>query len=502
MKLRLLGATCCLLSAAGTAAGAPTPNYASNPADASLETTLDANIITVMQALNIPGMATVVVKDGTVRWMQTYGVRDKSQSETLSTNKIAITTPFRAASVSKAVSAVVALRMVESSTGYLFSEYVDDYLPTDFPLVNPAYPSARVTLAQLLTHTSSISDIRPPNFPPASISDSELSTLVAAASSNTLTYTNSLIADWIGTPSTATTVGNGEVAYYVAASPPSDGTLTLEQYLRRLLVPGGADYPTPSFSPNRTYLPYTPGTVYTYNNVNTTLLGYVLERASALQSINKTFAELAEDFVFSPLGMSSGSFALSSTTSGELAATALPHDSNDSGSQVRSQKLITNYICSKVSGCVPPYTSGETTTTDYQPIPLYGEPQRPAKALRVSIEDLGKFVSMLAERGDVGGTQFLAQSTVDAMTTDQLASGIHPDGTGTGYGLFRLVLGTPVVTNDSVWGHEGGDSGVSACMLFSKVTGYGAAVLINSPSAGQVCPIAQELYRELYDWEN
>jgi CubicO group peptidase (beta-lactamase class C family) len=110
---------------------------------------------------------------------------------------------------------------------------------------------------------------------------------------------------------------------------------------------------------------------------------------------------------------------------------------------------------------------------------------------------------MLASGGSVSGSQFLAQSTINTMTTNQLAPGIHPDGTETGLGVFRLAYGAqPVVANDSVWGHQGGDAGVSACLLFSKVTRYGIVIVMNSPSDGQVCAFAQELYRTVYSAEN
>lgn len=497
--MKLISAIACLLGcSAFVSVAAPVPNFTGNPASNSLKTSVDAQFILAMQALNAPGLATVVVRDGSVRWLQTYGVLDRSQSETLASNKVGIDTPFRVASISKAVTATVAVRMAESPVGYLFSEYADAYLASNFPLVNPAFPSARVTLAQLLTHTSSILDNRAPYVAPPNISDTTLAGIGASAASNTLVYTDSRISDWIGVASTATTVGSGDIQYFVVSSPPSDGPLDIEQYLRRVLVPGAGDYPVPSFSPNRSYLAVQPGTAYLYSNVNSTLLGHVLERASLLKGVNKTFAQLADDFVFQPLGMTNASFALNSTSSAALAATAVPHDVTGPASDIIKRKAQVNLICSKVSGCNQPYSSAETTSTDYQPIAQYGVAERPAKGLRASIADLAKFVSMLASGGSAGGSQFLLTTTVAAMTTNQLAPGVHPDGTQTGLGLFRFAIDTTTaVTNDDVWGHEGGDGGVSSCFLFSKVTRYGVAIVANSPTQGNACIMAQDLYAQV-----
>ncbi|KAB7648815.1 serine hydrolase domain-containing protein [Polymorphobacter fuscus] len=68
---------------------------------------------------------------------------------------ITVATPFRVASVSKAVVAIGVLRLVEAGTLDLDSD-VSRWL--GWPLRNPAFPDAPVTLRQLLSHTAGIVD--------------------------------------------------------------------------------------------------------------------------------------------------------------------------------------------------------------------------------------------------------------------------------------------------------------------------------------------------------
>jgi CubicO group peptidase (beta-lactamase class C family) len=498
---RLMKAASLIVAAAlaSTAFAAPTANYGGNPASATVKATLDPLIINFMQAANVPGLATVVVHDGQVRWMQTYGVLDKTVSETLASNKVAIDTPFRVASVSKAVTATIIMKLAEASL--LPNEYADYYLPSDMPVVNPAYSTSRIALVHLLTHTSSIADPRTPFFPPPNISDATVSSVVASANAGTLTYTDQRVIDWTGNPGSAGSVGVGDSRYFYFGSPPADTPLTLEQYLRRILVPGGADYPVPSFSPNRSYFPYAPGAGYQYCNVNTALLGFVAERVFAMNGSPLTFAQIADGVVFQPLGMTRSSFSLNSTSSSILAATAVPHDVADAAV---SRKAFVNSVAVQL-GKSKPYADAEATSTNYQPVGQYGVAERPAKGLRTSIQDLGKFVSMLAAGGQVNGSAYLATSTVNTMSSAVYSytdsSGSHP----VGLGLFKLQPDGPAaVTGDNLWGHNGEDAGVSACMLFSKSTGYGMAIIMNGPAdrTEWSCRVIKDIYATVYQDEH
>jgi CubicO group peptidase (beta-lactamase class C family) len=86
-----------LCAVTGTSVAAPTPNFSCNPASAAVQSHLDSRFTQMMQTLNVPGLATVVVRDGSLRWLQTYGVLDRSKPESLAISKVVTSTTFRVA---------------------------------------------------------------------------------------------------------------------------------------------------------------------------------------------------------------------------------------------------------------------------------------------------------------------------------------------------------------------------------------------------------------------
>ncbi len=105
----------------------------------------------------LPGLVVVVAdRKGIVR-AQAYGQATMEPARALAPD-----TPLRVASVSKAVVAIAVMRLVEQDKLDLDSD-VARWL--GWRLRNPAFPDAPVTLRQLLSHTSGISDGPGYNFP-------------------------------------------------------------------------------------------------------------------------------------------------------------------------------------------------------------------------------------------------------------------------------------------------------------------------------------------------
>ncbi len=129
-------------------------------------------------------------------------------------------TPLMLASVSKTVTAVAAMQLVESGKLNLDQD-IDNYLP--FAVRNPRYPDVPITLRMLLTHTSSISDNDP--FP--------------------------------------------AVAYSKGDSP-----IRLSAILPAYLTPSGQYYDPGNFLHAR------PGSTYQYCNIGVALVGYLVEVAA------------------------------------------------------------------------------------------------------------------------------------------------------------------------------------------------------------------------------
>ena len=103
-----------------------------------------------MDYYHVPGLSLAVIDDGAIAWMAAYGVGD-------STNPwpVSVTTLFQAASISKAVVAVAAMRMRDAELIDLDRDigvYLEQYVlpPGRQSLDNP------VTFRNLLSHTSGI----------------------------------------------------------------------------------------------------------------------------------------------------------------------------------------------------------------------------------------------------------------------------------------------------------------------------------------------------------
>ncbi|MBA4047625.1 MAG: serine hydrolase, partial [Sphingomonas sp.] len=98
----------------------------------------------------LPAAAGIAFRAGQTERPFTQGLADRTTRR-----PVRITDPVRMASISKLAVALVALRLVERRTLELDRD-VADYL--EWPLRNPAFPDAPVTLRQLLSHTSGVRD--------------------------------------------------------------------------------------------------------------------------------------------------------------------------------------------------------------------------------------------------------------------------------------------------------------------------------------------------------
>jgi CubicO group peptidase (beta-lactamase class C family) len=179
---------------------------------------VDAFILNEMALERFPGVSAVIVKDGKIVWIQSYGFADVA-------NAIPVedTTMFMLASVSKLFTGTAAMQLSENNQIQLDDD-VNQYLP--WTLQIPGFPISSVTFRQLMTHSSSIKDNHAPM----------------------LTY--------YGYP---------------------DPTITLEDCMQRYFEPSGSDY-----SPTANFLPNTPGSVYEYSNMATALIGYLVQLASGM----------------------------------------------------------------------------------------------------------------------------------------------------------------------------------------------------------------------------
>lgn len=100
-----------------------------------------------MADLHIPGVSIAVIHHGAIEWARGYGVRQ------LSGSPVTTDTIFQAGSISKAVAALAALRLVQNGKLSLDSNVNDTLTSWKVP-PSQAAPGATVTLRELLTHTA------------------------------------------------------------------------------------------------------------------------------------------------------------------------------------------------------------------------------------------------------------------------------------------------------------------------------------------------------------
>jgi CubicO group peptidase (beta-lactamase class C family) len=103
-----------------------------------------------MELYKIPGLSVAVFEKNTLVWAKTYGVKEAGGSE-----PVAIDTLFQAASISKPVTALAALRYVEQGKWSLDANINDKLVSWKVP-DNEFTKKQKVTLRRLLSHTAGL----------------------------------------------------------------------------------------------------------------------------------------------------------------------------------------------------------------------------------------------------------------------------------------------------------------------------------------------------------
>jgi len=185
------------------------------PPATSTSSTIDRIIKQQMSEVGMMGLAAAIIVDKKVVWMKGYGFADKERAMPFTPDTI-----MNAGSIAKPFIGVAMMQAVHEGKLSL-DEDINKYLP--FRVVNPHHPNEKITLRQLATHSSSITDRRE----------------VYAA-----TY------------------------HYGGDSPES-----LEHFLEQYFTLDGKNY-----SPDN-FLDAKPGALRDYSNIGAGLAGYIVERA-------------------------------------------------------------------------------------------------------------------------------------------------------------------------------------------------------------------------------
>lgn len=122
------------------------------------------------------------------------------------------------------------------------------------------------------------------------------------------------------------------------------------------------------------------------------------------------------------------------------------------------------------------------------PYAHYGFADYPDGQLRSSILDLANFLIMYLQDGAFNGQQLLSAGTLNEMLTPQVPALEATQGLNWYIEDIFLTGGETV----SVWGHNGGESGVSTDMYIDPTNNMGVAVISNGE--GDNLYVVDELY--------
>lgn len=221
---------------------------------------LDPYLDKIMTKYDLMSLSAAIVKDDKLVWSKGYGFADKELNKNATSD-----TPYLIASISKTVTGVAVMQLVERGKINLDAD-INTYLP--FNITNPKNPNAIITCRHLLTHTSGITD----------------------------NYYYEIAPDNL---------------YYYGKDP----DLSLADLCKAFFTTGGTYYNAATFVAN------TPGTSFNYTNIGFALLGYIVERAA-----QQPFDQFTKANIFTPLGMTRTSWRLKDFNITDI---AMPYDNDN-----------------------------------------------------------------------------------------------------------------------------------------------------------------------------
>lgn len=205
-----------------------------------------------------------------------------------------------------------------------------------------------------------------------------------------------------------------------------DSPIGLETFFRQYFKPGGMYY-----DEDENFHDFAPGTQYAYSNVGSALIGYLVEILT-----QKDFNTYCKEQIFNPLGMDHTFWRLAEI----------------------QQTIVQPYH----------YQNG-----DFEEIQHYTFTDYPNGGLRSTSRDLYKLLRALLHQGTLNDEELLEVSTIHQMYRPQIP---EIDNT-VGLHMFQLN------TEYDLWGHDGGEQGVSTIMGFHPDTKVGVIVLCNQGEA-------------------
>ena len=280
-------------------------------------------IVNKMMDSHSPSLVAAIIRDNNIIWAQGYGEQPE------------LDRIYMIASITKVFTAVALLQLIEQGKSHL-DDNVNDYLPFSFR--NPLYPEIPITFRMLLSHTSSV----------GGYSDDLEFHMYSDALEKLSLY--GFIPDWLPYP----------------------------EWFSEYFLENGSLYESSN------WLPYKPGTHWSYSNVGFTLLAYLIEVIS-----EKKINEYVRENIFTPLGM---------------------HDTGYNISDVDESKLAIPYN----------YEFEVYPGTGNLVLPHYNYLSMGSGAIRTTILDLARFSLLFTHAGVSNGTRILSDESINLITSEYL----------------------------------------------------------------------------------
>ncbi len=329
---------------------------------------LDEELRAVVNDATYPlaSLSALAVRDGKVVYQQQFGNRFIDVANAANNKPANAETMYRIASISKLVTSLGVMKMVEAGKLKLDAD-VGDYLGYKFR--NPHFPNDKITLRMLMSHTSSLRDDAGYNF------------------GEKIRLKDILV------PGGKLVENRGGSQPNGAGSGPTNGSSND--------IPQGQK----TWSKNGR-----PGALFAYANLPWGVIGTLMERVSGVR-----FDRLMQQLILHPMSLRGGFHPADMPCADvQNIATLYRKRSETNGKEVWDPSgpwipQVDDYTTTAaVSRATPDYEIGSNGT-------LFG----PQGSIRLSAADLGKLMLMLMNDGKYSGKQILQKKTIDTMFAEQ-----------------------------------------------------------------------------------
>lgn len=377
-------------------------NVSTNPSPSNIQTQEDLGsyLEQIIASKEIPGFAINIVKNDNIVYHEAFGFENLQEGKYFRNE-----TRINIASVSKTFVAAATVKAI--AEGYFTLETpINDLLPVN--IINLKRPDAVIKVKHLVTHTSGIAD-------------------------DPSTY---IIANYFVLPGQDMST-NGANILVNGLGLHVTNPVPLEDYLAEYFVENGALYGDNNF------LDIDPGDSWSYSNVATALMGFVIESATQVE-----FASYVETNVMAPLQMSNTTF------------------------NILEVDLEQNAV---------PYLDKNT------PLPFYGNHGYPEGSIHTTNTDLSYYLLDMTKGIKGQSNTLFADEYYELLFTEQLNSGVVPNFFAENHGIFWYKKGNS-------WAHGGNSLGVSSYVeikengesSYSIISNMDATFSDNSPKWEEV----------------